>query len=43
MFKKLTFNNCLNELYKLDIIWCVISSDIRSTELLIQLQNKPIA
>jgi len=43
MFKKLSFNNCLNELYKLDIIWCVSSSDIRATKLCIQLQSKPIA
>jgi len=43
MFKKLTFNNCLDELYKLDIIWCVSSSDIRSTKLPVQLQSKPIA
>jgi hypothetical protein len=33
MFKKIVFNNCLNELYKLDIIWCVTSSDIRLIKL----------
>jgi len=42
MFKKLTSNNCLNELYKLAIIWCVSSSDIRSTMVPIQLQSKPM-
>jgi len=42
MFKKLMSNNCLNELYKLAVIWCVSRSDIRSTKLPIQLKSKPI-
>jgi hypothetical protein len=40
MVKKHTFKNCVNELYKLDIIWCVSSTD-RSANCLFNFRTSP--